>query len=54
MPKLSSHGIYISNGYKHFKVFLKLFFGNESNSNKLLKNLKIFGIERLVLPFPDT
>jgi hypothetical protein len=28
--------------------------GNEANSNKLLKNLKISGIERLVLPFPDT
>ena len=54
MPKLSSHGIYIPNGYKHFEVFLTLFYVNEGNSNKLLKNLKISGIERLVLPFPDT
>jgi hypothetical protein len=29
--------------------------GSEPNSNKLLKNeKKISGIERLVLPFPDT
>ena len=54
VPKLSSHGIYIPNGCKHFKVFLQLFYGNEANSNKPLKNKKISGIERLVLPFPDT
>ena len=53
-PKLSSHGIYIPNGCKHFKVLLQLFYGNEANSNKPLKNKKISGIERLVLPFPDT
>ena len=38
-------------GCKHFNVFLQLFYGNEANSNK---PLKISGIERLVLPFPDT
>ena len=52
-PKLSSHGIYIPNGCKHFKVFLQFFYGNEANSNKPLKNKKISGIERLILPFPD-
>ena len=52
VPKLSSHGIYIPNGCKHFKVFLQ--FINGSEANKLLKNEKISGIERLVLPFPDT
>ena len=54
VPKLSSHGIYIPNGCKHFRVFLELFHGGEANSNKPLKNeKKISGIERLVLPFPD-
>ena len=53
-PKLSSHGIYIPNGCKHFKLFLQLCYGSEANSNKLLKNEKISGIERLVLPFPHT
>jgi hypothetical protein len=53
-PQLSSHGIYIPNGRKHLKVFLQLFHGNEAKSNKPLKNQKISGIERLVLPFPDT
>ena len=46
-------GVYIPNGCKHFKVFLQLFYGNEANSDKPLKK-KIYGIERLVLPFPDT
>ena len=41
-------GVYIPNGCKHFKVFLQLFYGNEANSNKPS------GIQRLVLPFPDT
>ena len=56
LPKdLSLHGIYIPNGCKHFKIFLKLFYGNEANSNKPLKNEKNnSGNERLVLPFPDT
>ena len=36
------------------KVFLQLFHGSKANSNKPLKNEKISGIERLVLPFPDT
>ena len=27
-------------GCKHFNVFLQLFYGNEANSNKPLKNLK--------------
>ena len=30
-------GVYIPNGCKYFKVFLQLFYGNESNSNKPLK-----------------
>ena len=47
-------GVYIPNGCKRFKVFLQLFDGNEANSDKPLKNKKISGIERLVLPFPDT
>ena len=48
-------GVYIHNVCKHFKVFLQLFYGNEANSDKPLKNKKkISGIERLVLPFPDT
>ena len=51
-PKLSSHGIYIPNGCKHFKAFLQLFHGSEANSNKPLKIEKISGLERLVLPFP--
>ena len=34
------------------KFFLQLSYGNEANSNKPLK--KITGIERLVIPFPDT
>ena len=38
--KISSHGIYIPNGCKHFKVFLQLFHGSEANSNKPLKNEK--------------
>ena len=37
-PKLSSHGIYIPNGCKDFKGFLELFYWNEANSNKPLKN----------------
>ena len=37
------------------RFFLQLFHGSEVNSNKPLKNeKKISGIERLVLPFPDT
>jgi hypothetical protein len=48
------NGIYIPNGCKHFKLFLQLFYGSEANSNKPLKNEKLSGIERLVLPFPDT
>ena len=36
------------------KVFLQLMNGSEANSNKLLENKKISGIERLVLPFPNT
>ena len=54
VPKLSSHGIYIPNGCKHFKIVLHLFYENEANSNTPLKNEKISGIERLILPFPDT
>ena len=38
-----------------FKGFLQLFHGSEANSNKPLKNdKKNSGIDRLVLPFPDT
>ena len=38
------------------KYFYNYFMGmHEANSNKPLKNIKkISGIERLVLPFPDT
>ena len=37
------------------RFFLQIFHGSEENSNKPLKNeKKISGIERLVLPFPDT
>ena len=40
---------------KHFKVFLQIFYGNEVNSIEPIKmKKKISGIERLVLPFPDT
>ena len=46
--------LYIPNGCKHFKILFIFFYGNEANSNKPLKNEKISGIERLVLPFPDT
>ena len=54
VPKLSSHGIYIPNGCKHSKEFLQLIYGIEANSHKPLKNEKISGIERIVLPFPNT
>ena len=55
VPKPSSHGIYIPNGCKHLKVFLQLSYGIEAKSHKPLKNgKKKSGIERLVLPFPDT
>jgi hypothetical protein len=40
VPQLSSHGIYIPNGCKHFKVFLQLFYGNKANSNKTLRKSK--------------
>ena len=33
---------------------LGVFYGNEANCNKPLKNKKISGIERLALPFSDT
>jgi hypothetical protein len=37
------------------QTILQLFYGDEANSNKPLKNKnKISGIERLDLPFPDT
>ena len=53
VPKLSLHGIYIPNGCKH--LFLQSFYWSEANSHKpLKKEKKISGIERLVLPFPDT
>ena len=38
-----------------FTLSLQLFHGSKKNFNKPLKNeKKISGIERLVLPFPDT
>ena len=37
---ISLHRIYIPNGCKHFKVLLQIFYGNEVNSNKPLKNEK--------------
>ena len=54
---LSLHEIYISNGFKQFKVLLQLFYGNKANSNKTLRKSKkgfkllkpIFGIERFYL-----
>ena len=38
--KLSSHGIYIPNRCKHFKILLPLFHGNNVNSNKTLQRSK--------------
>ena len=38
--KLSSHGIEIPNGCKHFKILLQLFYGNKANSNKTLRTSK--------------
>ena len=40
VPKLSSHGIYIPNGCKHFEILLQLFYGNKANSNKTLRKSK--------------
>ena len=45
---------FLANGCKHFKVSLQLFYGSEGNYKKPLINENISGIERLVLPFPDT
>ena len=35
VSKLSSHGIYIPNGCKHFKLFLQLSYGSEENHWKI-------------------
>jgi len=36
------------------KYFYNYFMGVKQTPNKPLKNEKVSGIERLVLPFPDT
>ena len=46
--------LFIGETFAVYKVISQLFHGSEANSNKPLKNEKIYGIERLFLPFPET